>query len=176
MRMFIYHTRSVSSQRKRVLTAILAVIGGLTTTPAAAQPAATRFVGPTSSQTLALTANDAFLVVANPDNNSVTFFDVRQDRNRKLAEVPVQGEPNSVAFLPNGSKVFVANTVSSTVSVMKANIANGLISKPHKHILVGTEPYGLVMTPNGTKLYVSNSRSNSISVIDTATDLSLIHI
>ena len=40
-----------------------------------------RFAGPTSSQPLALTANDAFLVVANPDNNSVTFFDVRRDAN-----------------------------------------------------------------------------------------------
>ena len=41
-----------------------------------------RFTGPTSSQPLALTADDAFLVVANPDNNSVTFFDVSNDRNR----------------------------------------------------------------------------------------------
>jgi hypothetical protein len=44
-----------------------------------------RFVGPTSSQPLALTADNAFLIVANPDNNSVTFFDLRADRNRRLA-------------------------------------------------------------------------------------------
>jgi YVTN family beta-propeller protein len=119
---------------------------------------------------LALTADDSFLVVANPDNNSVSFFDLRGDINRKLAEVPVQTEPNGVAFMPDGSKAYVANTVSGTVSVIKVNIRNGLISKPSKHILVGTEPYGLVLTPNGTKLYVSNSRSDSISVIDTATD------
>jgi len=134
-----------------------------------AQPV-TRFVGPTSSQPLALTANDAFLMVANPDNNSVSFFDLRADRNRRLATVPVQTEPSGVAFLPDGSKAFVANTVSGTVSVMRLNLANGLIQRPHKHILVGTEPYGLAMAPNGTKLYVSNSRSNSISVINTATE------
>lgn len=131
----------------------------------------TRFSGPTSSQPLALTADDAFLAVANPDNNSVSFFDVRLDRNRRLAEVPVQVEPNGVAILPNGSKAYVANTVSGTVSVIPLNIPNGLISKPSKHIPVGTEPYGLALTPNGTKLYVSNSRSDSISVINTATDL-----
>src|SRR5215813_8122614 len=164
-------------RRYRILIALVLTAAGLgaastrfLSTSSSAQLAAARFNGPTSSQPLALTADDAFLVVANPDNNSVTFFDVRGDINRKLAEVPVQTEPNGVAFLPNGSKVYVANTVSGTVSVIKVNIPNGLISKPSKHILVGTEPYGLALTPNGTKLYVSNSRSNSISVIDTTTD------
>jgi YVTN family beta-propeller protein len=132
--------------------------------------AATRFAGPTASQPLALTADDSFLVVANPDNNSVSFFDLRADRNRKLAEVPVQSEPNGVVFLPDGKKAYVANTVSGTVSVIPTNIANGVIGKPSKHIVVGTEPYGLALTPNGKKLYVTNSRSNSVSVIDTATD------
>jgi YVTN family beta-propeller protein len=130
----------------------------------------TRFVGPTASQPLALTADDAFLAVANPDNDSVSIFDLRLDRNRKLAEVKVQREPNGVAFLPDGTKLYVANTVSGTVSVIRANIANGVIQKPTLHIPVGTEPYGLALTPNGRKLYVSNARSNSISVIDTATD------
>ena len=130
----------------------------------------TRFVGPTSSQPLALTADNAFLVVANPDNNSVSFFDVRSDKNRKVAEVPVQIEPNGVAFMPDGKKAYVANTVSGTVSVIKTNIANGVISRPTLHIPVGTEPYGLALTPNGRKLYVSNARSNSVSGIDTTTD------
>jgi YVTN family beta-propeller protein len=123
-----------------------------------------------SSQPLALTADDAFLVMANPDNNSVTFFDVRDDHNRRLAEVPVQTEPNGVAMMPDGSKAYAANTVSGTVSVIPLNLANGVISKPSKHIPVGVEPYGLCLTPSGKKLYVTNSRSNSVSVIDTATD------
>ncbi|HXF06641.1 MAG TPA: hypothetical protein VNM72_14665 [Blastocatellia bacterium] len=52
---------------------------------ATVQPA--RFAGPTSSQSLALTADDLLLVVANLDNDSVTFFDVGGDENRRLAEV-----------------------------------------------------------------------------------------
>ncbi|MEO8626716.1 MAG: YncE family protein [Betaproteobacteria bacterium] len=132
--------------------------------------AATRFVGPTSSQPLALSADDAFLAVANPDNNSVSFFDVRGDHNRRVATVPVQTEPNGVAFMPDGRKAYVANTVSGTVTVIKTNIANGVVQRPLKHIEVGTEPYGLALTPNGKKLYVTNARSNSVSVIDTATD------
>jgi len=138
--------------------------------PVGAQPPVARFAGPTSSQPLALPADDSFLAVVNPDNNSVSFFDLTLDANRRIAEVPVQTEPNGVAVLPNGSKAYVANTVSGTVSVIPLRIANGLISKPSKHITVGTEPYGLALTPNGSRLYVSNSRSNSVSVIDTATD------
>jgi YVTN family beta-propeller protein len=137
--------------------------------PLSAQ-AATHFSGPTSSQPLALSANGDFLVVANPDNNSVSFFDLRADRNRRVATVPVQLEPNGVVFSPNGRKAYVANTISGTVSVINANIANGLISAPSMHIPVGTEPYSLVLTPNGTRLYVANARSNNISVINTATD------
>lgn len=131
--------------------------------------AAGRFAGPTSSQPLALTADGAFMAVANADNHSVSLFDLRADKNRKLAEVPVQQEPNGVAFMPDGTKVYVANTVSGTVSVIRTNLANGAIAKP-VHIAVGTEPYALVLTPNGRKLYVANARSNSVSVIDTATD------
>lgn len=137
---------------------------------AALATGATRFAGPTSSQPLALTADDAFLAVVNPDNNSVSFFDVRVDRNRLLAEVPVQTEPNGVALLPDGSKAYVANTISGTVSVIPLHIENGIISQPVNHIPVGTEPYGLALTPNGTRLYVSNSRSDTVSVIDTASD------
>ncbi|MGH3849046.1 MAG: YncE family protein, partial [Pseudonocardiaceae bacterium] len=164
------------AQRGKALTA--AVVAALAATSAAiylqdeprAATAATRFVGPTSSQPMALSGDNAFLAVVNPDNNSVSFFDVRADKNRKLAEVPVQMEPNGVVFTPDGRKVYVANTVSGTVSVIKANLANGVIGRPTQNIRVGTEPYGLALTPNGKKLYVTNARSNSVSVIDTATD------
>jgi YVTN family beta-propeller protein len=133
-------------------------------------PAGVRFAGATSSQPLALTADNAYLVVANEDNNSVTFFDVRGDANRKIAEVPVQTEPGGVAFLPDGSKAYAANTVSGTVSVIPFNAAAGTVGAPSKQIEVGTEPAALVLTPNGRRLYVANARSNSVSVIDTATD------
>lgn len=153
-----------------VLGAVAAAGLCLTRWEAIAQGPALRFAGPTSSQSIALSADDEFLAVANPDNNSVSFFDLRQDRNRKLAEVPVQEEPNGVAMLPDGSKAYAANTVSGTVSVISLNIRNGIIGRPYYHIPVGTEPYGLALTPNGRKLYVTNARSNSVTVIDTASD------
>jgi YVTN family beta-propeller protein len=130
----------------------------------------TRFAGPISSQPLALSGDGAFLASVNPDNNSVSLFDLRADKNKRLAVVPVQTEPNGVVLTPNGRRAFVANTVSGTVSVMDLNIPNGFIGKPRKHIVVGTEPYSLVLSPNATKLYVANARSNSISVINTTTE------
>lgn len=134
-------------------------------------PRVGRFAGPTSSQPLALSANGDFLVVANPDNDSVSFFDVRSDLHLRVATVPVQDEPNGVVFLPDGRRAYAANTVSGTVSVLDVDLANGLAPAPTTHIPVGTEPTALVLTPNGTRLYVANSRSHSLSVIDTATNL-----
>lgn len=154
-----------------VLVALMLVGGAvlLLDKKAAAQGSA-RFLGATSSQPIALDADSATLGVVNPDNNSVSFFDVRNDRNRRLATVPVQTEPNGIVLTPDGLKAYVANTVSHTVSVIRLNIANGIINRAHRAIAVGTEPYGLALTPNGTKLYVSNTRSHTISVIDTTSD------
>lgn len=140
------------------------------TSAAWSQATLTRFAGPTNSQPLALSANGAFLVVANPDNDTASFFDLRLDRNRKVSEVPVQKEPSGAAFMPNGRKAYIANTVSGTVSVINANIAGGAVGGASKHIKVGTEPWGLCLTPNGSRLFVLNARSNDVSVIDTATD------
>ena len=88
----------------------------------------------------------------------------------RCSPCPVQDEPWGVAFQPDGSKAYVANTVSGTVSILRASLANGIVRRPHVHVPVGTEPYGLALTPNGTKLYVTNSRSDTVSVIDTATE------
>ena len=138
-------------------------------TPASAKEEVPRFAGATSSQPLAVTADGEFLLVANPDNNSVTVFDVKNDKNHRLAEVPVGVEPWGVAVLPGGKIGYVANTVSGTVSVIQFGKNKNKITEVGK-IEVGTEPYGLVTTPNGTKLYCANARSNSISVIDTNTN------
>jgi hypothetical protein len=59
-------------------------------TPDSAVAAATRFVGPTASQPLALTADDAFLVVANTDSHSISFFDLRNERNRSSTPPPTR--------------------------------------------------------------------------------------
>src|SRR5437016_1223152 len=138
--------------------------------PVSAQTPA-RFTGPTSSQPLAASADDWLLAVANPDNNSVSIFDTRNGANTRVAQVTVGTEPNGVAISPDGSRIYVANTVSGTVSVLAADRLNSLYGTPVLNpIPVGTEPYALALTASGKKLYVANSRSNSVSVIDTSTN------
>ena len=129
-----------------------------------------RFTGPVNSQPLALSADDWLLAVANPDNNSVSIFDVRTGANIRVAEVAVGVEPNGVAVSPDGSRIYVANTVTGTVTVLAADRVNAAYGASVATINVGTEPYALALTPSGKKLYVANARSNSISVIDTSTN------
>lgn len=118
---------------------------------------------PTSSGPIAITSDDRYVWVANPDNDSVSVINVRFDANVKVAEVRVGKEPQNVAISPDDKWVFVSNTVSGTVSVIRANPNNPRVVQ---NIRVGTEPYGMAFTPNGERLYVANARSNNVSVID----------
>jgi YVTN family beta-propeller protein len=120
---------------------------------------------PTFSTPLALTHDDRFLWVTNPNNNSVTLMEVANDANRKIKEIRVGQEPRSVAITPDDKKVYVANQVSGTVSVIDA-----VQQRVVRVIPVGTEPDGCALTPDGRRLFVANFNSDNLSVIDTATD------
>lgn len=119
--------------------------------------------GPSYSSPIAVTSDDKFVWVVNPDNNSVSVINVQNDANQKVAEVTVGVEPQNLAISPDGNFVYVSNTVSGTVSVIAANPTNPFIVAT---IAVGAEPYGLAFTPNGSKLYVANARSNTVHVIN----------
>src|SRR6476659_7963075 len=101
----------------------------------------TRFTGATSSQPLALSADDSLLLVANPDNNTVSLFDLKNGGTR-LAEIPVGKEPNGVALSPDGTRAYVANTVDGTVSVLNISRTSSTAYTLVATVPVGTEPYG----------------------------------
>ncbi len=117
---------------------------------------------PTSSGPIAITSDDRWVWSVNPDNNSVSILNVRDDANVKEDEIRVGREPQNVAISPNDRWVVVSNTVSGTISVINARSRRIV-----EVIRVGTEPYGMAFTPNGDKLYVANATSNDVSVIDT---------
>jgi len=120
---------------------------------------------PTNASLIALTSNDRQLWVVNPDNDSVSVFDVSSGNAQKVKEIGVGDEPACVAITPDNSKVYVTNTVSGTVAVIDATTF--LI---REYIGVGVEPRGCALTPSGQKLYVANSISGDVSVIDTGKD------
>jgi YVTN family beta-propeller protein len=65
---------------------------------------------------------------------------------------------------PDGTKVYVTNYNSNTVSVIAA--ATNTLSAT---IPVGSYPDGIAVSPDGSEVYVANAMANSVSVIDTAT-------
>src|SRR5262249_23741105 len=137
---------------------VLVALGiGLTARPIWAKP--------TNSSLIALTSNDRQLWVVNPDNDSVSVFDVSTGTAQKVKEIAVGDEPACVAITPDNSKVYVTNTVSGTVAVIDATTF-----QVREYIGVGIEPRGCALTPSGRKLYVANSISGDVSVINTDKD------
>jgi YVTN family beta-propeller protein len=120
---------------------------------------------PTNSGPIAITSDDQFVWVVNPQNNSVSVHRVAGDANVKVAEIRVGAEPQCIAITPNNAKVYVTNAVAGTVSVIDAALL-----RQTRVIKVGTEPFGCALTPDGAKLYVANLSSETVSVISTATD------
>jgi uncharacterized protein (TIGR03437 family) len=125
--------------------------------------------GPYSSQPLALSWDDTQLAVVNPDANTVSIFSVRGDQNLKISEIPTGNEPWGVAFSSDGTRVYVANRVDGTVSVITQG-TSGYSTWSKITIPVGIEPFGIVQTASGNYLYVTNIGSGTVSVIDTRTN------
>src|SRR5262245_19377916 len=73
---------------------------------------------PTYSGPIALSPDDRYVCVVNPDNNSVSLLEVGGGANRKIVEVPVGEEPASVAVTADGAKVYVTNRRSGTASMI----------------------------------------------------------
>ncbi|WFB10512.1 IPT/TIG domain-containing protein [Streptomyces sp. LX-29] len=79
--------------------------------------------------------------------------------------IPVGPSPVSIAFTPDGTRAYVANSGTTTVSVIDTatNTATGTVT-------VGAEPWGVAVRPDGTRAYVTNSTAGTVSVINTATN------
>jgi YVTN family beta-propeller protein len=70
-----------------------------------------------------------------------------------------------LAVSPDGSKVYVTNIGSNTVSVI--NTATNTVMGT---VAVGNSPHGVSVSPDGSKVYAANFDSATVSVINTATN------
>ena len=108
------------------------------------------------------------LYVTNTGSNSVTVFDVSNvvlaasPPITTLATVNVGSAPVSVAALPNGLSVYVANSVSNDVSVVNSNNLTVVATVP-----VGQVPKFIATEPSSSKVYTANAGSGTISIINT---------
>lgn len=80
------------------------------------------------------------------------------------------GDPRAIAWLPSGTKGYIAGMGSNNVAVIDA--AGNRLNR----IDVGQGPTGLAVSPLGNRLYVLNRFDGTISSIDPATDSELSRI
>jgi YVTN family beta-propeller protein len=115
------------------------------------------------SSTIAITDDDAFVVMVNPQDDSISIFDTG---NLDETEVPVGDEPSSVVIHPDGDTIFVANRADATVSRI-TGLASGTPAVAAT-IDVGSEPTGVALSPTGKTLFVAEFAEGRIAVIDTS--------
>ena len=86
----------------------------------------------------------------NPDNGAPSA----------VSTTDVGGGPVGVAVSPDGTRVYVANKLDATVSVLDG--VGGLVSTTD----VGGGPVGVAVSPDGTRVYVANNLDATVSVLD----------
>ena len=78
--------------------------------------------------------------------------------------VGVGNGPNGVAFTPDGSRAYVTNGNSNSVSIIDVGLQAVVGTIP-----VGNTPTGVVFNASGSRAYVANFNGNDVSVIDVGT-------
>ena len=81
------------------------------------------------------------------------------------ARIPAGAEPYAVAVSPDGSRVYVTDMNSDTVSVLATATLHAVATVP-----VGRLPGSVAVTPDGSQVWVGNNLTGNISVINPATD------
>src|SRR5207253_2892964 len=119
---------------------------------------------PSKSGTIAITDDDALVVMVNPDDDSISIFRTADDT--RLSKVTTGDEPSAVVLSADGKTAWVANRAAATVvKVSGIDTASPTVSDP---IDVGSEPTGLALTPTGAHLFVAELAEVRDSRIDPA--------
>ena len=105
------------------------------------------------------------LVVISLSNGNPVFAQIAGAPEQQVTTIPVGTSPVAVAADPITNKVYVANFVSNTVTVIDGK-TNQMIS----NIPVGKSPNWVAINSRMGKVYVVNSVSDTVSVINETTD------
>jgi PQQ-dependent catabolism-associated beta-propeller protein len=74
-------------------------------------------------------------------------------------------DPEQLAVLPDGSRLYASNEDAGTASVVDLKTGRTLAT-----LVAGIEPEGVRASPDGRWVYVTSETSNTVSVIDTKSD------
>jgi YVTN family beta-propeller protein len=78
--------------------------------------------------------------------------------------------PSAIAITPDGSRAYVVNSESKSVSVMDMATDQVVQVKDGAAIKVGVVPSAIAIAPDGRTAYVTNAVDRNVSVIDTTTN------
>jgi YVTN family beta-propeller protein len=113
----------------------------------------------TSNSLLDVSADGKLLLVANPDNDSVTVVDTRE--RKALREIKVGDKPECVSWIGNGPLAVVSLFRDDALVFFDA--ATGTIVKK---LAVTDEPYGIVVNKDGSRAWVTHDYPGTVSEID----------
>lgn len=146
-------------------TAALALPPGLAMAAGSAAVAAVHDVTTTpSSGPIALSPDDRFVWMVDPDADLVTVVRVEGDANQVVRQIPVGREPACVALSPANNAAYVTNAIDGTLTFIVFPAGDPTQARVLGSLPVSTEPFGVLATPDNSKIYVANSNSGNVTV------------
>ncbi|MCF7784919.1 MAG: putative Ig domain-containing protein [Prosthecobacter sp.] len=112
------------------------------------------------------TGNDRVWCV-NPDNDSVTAFDVVT--RARYAEITVGTAPRSLALAPDG-RLWVTNVEAATISIINPTTRTVASTVTLAH---GSRPFGIVFDPAGTAAWVALESTGRVLKLNPSTGAQL---
>lgn len=109
-----------------------------------------------------------FAYITNLSDNTVSVIDTNTDQYVTKIDLGTGQQPFGVAISADGSRVYVSNKLSKSISVIDA------LSDPSNPTVINTigplsnTPSGLAINPAGTRLYVANNDATSVTVLNVA--------
>ncbi len=112
-----------------------------------------------SNGLMSVSADGAWLLVANPDSGTVSVVDL--PGRKTLGEVPVGDHPEGAAWVPGRPLGLVTVYGDDAVKFVDATERKVVFT-----LTVADEPYGIVTTKDGRFAYVSHDYPGTVSEID----------
>jgi YVTN family beta-propeller protein len=150
----------VTNQYDKTVSVINASNGAVLATIAVPYAPTAVVVSPAADKNLAYVAMSTGVAVIDTATNKVADL---KPSTPTVDVITVGSSPSAIAINPLGTRLYVSNGGSSTVSVVDT-VTNLEITK----VSVGSQPSGLAVSADGTKVYALSRATNKVTVFSTA--------